>query len=156
MGFTFDLEESDFKGFIPDGEILAARVIGVEVKKQPFQDKETGDDVFKVEFKFVVTDDDSPYDGVIIWGKTGTKFNNHPYCKLYTWSQAVLGMELPVDYRLDTDDLLDQDCRILVKLSEYTDKTGASKERNDVADVLPSRSNMGNFDLAAGDEEEPF
>lgn len=160
MGITFELEDSGFKGFIPDGEICPARVLSVESKKQRFTDKETGEDVYKVEFKFEITD--GPYEGVQLWGKTGTKYNNHPYCKLYIWSQAILGFELPIDFRLDTDDLLDKDCRIVVHLDQYKDKTtGVEKERNEVTDVMPSRSNMENFSAAslgapASQDEEPF
>lgn len=156
MGVEFELEESNFKGYIPDGEILPARVIGVENKKQRFQDKETGEDVYKVEFKFEITDEDSPFDAVKVYGRTGTRFNNHPGCKLFSWAQGILGMELVAGYRLDTDDLLDQDCRVIVKLDEYNDKTtGVAKQRNEVVDVMPSRQKMENF-AAVHDDNEPF
>lgn len=163
---TFELEESDFAGYIPDGTIKEARVVGVKVAKKPFTDDE-GKDVHKVEFKFAVSDPDGIFDGQNLWGETGTKFNTHPDCKLRNWSSAILGTELPVGYTLDTDLLIGHDCRISIELYEYEDKkagvdptTGNKpmKQRNRVVDVFPTAAAMASMSSGApgfGDEE-PF
>lgn len=153
MGIELELEESDFKGYIPDQTILDAKVVSIVKKKQNFVD-EDGNPVFKLEWKFEITEDGN-WLGQNVYGKTGIKFNNHPNNTLFTWSQAVIGVELPVGYGLDTDDLLDVGCRVRMMLEEYDDKkTGAKKQTNKVADVLPSLENQGNF--AVDQDEEPF
>jgi hypothetical protein len=170
---TFELEESDFAGYIDDGEIKSATVASVKVVEKPYVDDETGQKVKKVEFKFVINSDDA-FDTQNLWGETGVRFNTHPDCKLRNWSSAILGTELASGFRLDTDHLVGNKCRIAVELYEYEDKKSAPnpdgsykmKQRNRVSDVLPSREAMAsmasatayaNSTGAAGTpSEEPF
>lgn len=160
---TFELEESDFAGYIPDGSIKLARVVGVKVAEKPFKDDD-GKPVHKVEFKFAIIDPTGDFDGQNIWGETGTKFNTHPDCKLRNWSAAILGTELPVGYTLDTDLLMGHECRIAIELYEYEDKKAApdpdtgekpTKQRNRVIDVFPTADAMASMSGAASGEE-PF
>jgi hypothetical protein len=144
MGLIFELEESDFAGYIADGEIYAARVTNIRDVEKPYKDKD-GNPVKKVEFKFQLVSDD-PHDGTDMWGETSTKFVAHDECKLRNWARSILARDLPIGYRLDTDELLDRACRVIVGLKEYPDKaTGEIKQRNFVRDVMPSREAMANM-----------
>lgn len=145
MGTAFELEESDFAGYIEDDTIMVADVVSVKVVEKNYKDDD-GNNVKKVEFKFAIKDEEGPFDGTNVWGETGTRFNSHPDCKLKNWSQAILANELPVGFRLDTDMLVGHTCKVLVGLKEY-EKDGQTKQRNHVKDVWP---------LAGLSTEEPF
>lgn len=80
----------------------------------------------------------------------GTVVHN---CKLANWSREILAAELPVGYRLDTDMLVSQRCRIVVGLREYQ-KDGETKQTNFVKDVMRSRDAMAG--VGAGAIDEPF
>lgn len=169
MGLEFELEESDFAGFIDHGTTFEATVIGVRLKEANFTDEATGQKVKRVEFKFMISDPDGIFDAQNIWGETPNKFNSHPDCKLRQWAEAILGRELPVGYRLDTDSLVGQDCKIGVSYREYDDKKGVAdpttgelpkKGRNDVAQVFPTDTKAAAMIAAAASnesiDEEPF
>jgi hypothetical protein len=152
---TFELEESDFAGYIDDGEIKSATVASVKVVEKPYVDDETGQKVKKVEFKFVINSDDA-FDTQNLWGETGVRFNTHPDCKLRNWSSAILGTELASGFRLDTDHLVGNKCRIVIGLKEY-EKDGQHKKRNFVSDVMPSAEAMAGMSYASSaGAEEPF
>lgn len=146
MGTAFELEESDFAGYIDDDTVMRATVVSVKVVEKTYKDDD-GNNVKKVEFKFALQDEEGPHDGTNVWGETGTRFNSHPDCKLKNWSQAILGQELPVGFRLDTDMLAANECKVVVGLKEYKDRDGNDKQRNFVKDVWPLQG------LAA---DEPF
>lgn len=148
---TYELEESDFAGYIDDDTIFEANLVGVRQVEKPFTDDD-GNKVNKVEFKFTLIDPDGNFDGTPQWGETPTRFNSHPDCRLRNWASAILGTELPIGYRLDTDVLLGNTCRVVIGLREY-EKDGATKKRNSVKDVIPSREAMARM---ASPDEEPF
>lgn len=160
---TFELEESDFAGYIDDGAIFPATVVTVKVVEKPYKDDD-GNDVKKVEFKFVLHDENETFEGQNLWGETPTRFNSHPDCKLRNWSCAIMGQELEIGYRLDTDLLQGRDCRVQVQLYEYEDKKGPKnpdgtyqmKQRNRVVEVFPSREAMAAMASAGAGTEEPF
>lgn len=136
---SYELEESNYAGPIEKDEVFEAEVTRIKEVKEPYQDKQTGADVYKVEFQFVIQDE-GPHDGSTLYGKTGTKFNTHPDCKLRNWSAAILNSELPTGYVLDTDTLIGQRCRVIIGAREYQDKkTGEDKIYNFVDDVMPAR-----------------
>jgi hypothetical protein len=151
MGIILEVEESGFSGFIEDGEVLNARVVSVELKTKPFNDEKTGEPVKKFEFKFKI--DDPDHDGQMIWGETSTRLNNHPENRLHNWSEALLGQRLPPHYKLNTDDLQDRDCRIIVGKSVKQSAQG-EKTRNFVREVHPTREAAAR--LALDDQNEPF
>lgn len=144
------LEESNYAGPIPEDSILAARVTAVAQKKQPFKEDD-GSDVYKMEFSFVIEDPNSDFDGTRIWGTTPTRFNNHPDCKLFSWTQELLVTELSAGFNLDTENLVGQRCRAVIGLREY-EQDGQTKTRNFVKDVI--RPSEGRVYAAA--DEEPF
>lgn len=139
MGIVFELEESDFAGFIDDGEIYLAQVVNIRLVDKPYTDDD-GNKVKRVEFKFRLIADDA-HDGADMWGDTSTKFVKNPGCRLFTWAEALLGQQLPARYRLDTDILLDRQCRVVVGKKEW-EKDGQARQRNYVRDVMPTREAM--------------
>lgn len=79
MGHVFELEESDFAGYIEDGEVYRATVRNVRIKEGRFVDERTNEKPNRVEFVFKLISDDE-HDGQDLWGDTSTKFNTHPNC----------------------------------------------------------------------------
>src|SRR5215471_15560180 len=108
-----ELEEPNFAGFIDDGTVYPAKVRDVRLTTRNYNDRVTGEpkETKRITFRFeLVADDD--HDGTDLYGETSTKFVSHVDCRIYSWAQAILGMHLPPKYRLDTDDLVDRDCRV--------------------------------------------
>ena len=147
MGLILELEESDFVGYIDDGAVYTAMVVGIKVSDRTWTDPD-GNVVKFLEWKFTLVTDDK-FDGRDVWGRTTTKFTTNPNCKLYVWAEAILGIHLPPRYRLDTDDLLDRQCRVEIAREEY-EKDGTTRETNKVRAVLPAIGSL----IAA--EPEPF
>lgn len=143
---VFELEESDYAGPMEEDSIFNAEVVSVRAVVAPFKDKETGEDVHQVEFKFVI-EDEGAWDGQNIFGYTSTKFNTHPDCKLRNWSQEILATELPAGYRLDTDLLVGNGCRLVIGARER-EKNGETRIVNFVKDVIRPQDAMG--------DEAPF
>lgn len=164
MGDSFTLKQAEEKEEgawtpIPDNSLLQAKVLGVAKTKMPFQDKDTGADVFKVKFSFQVTQD-GDFQNRKVEGQTSIAFVNHPECRLYQWVKALFGTDIPVDFTLDTDDLQELSCMILVEAKEKERRDGKGVwVNNNVIDVRPSE----NIPVAAGTAfggtdygEEPF
>lgn len=157
---SFELEEAEVIAPMEDDEIFSAEVVTVKVVEKPYRedkDDPNSPKVKKVEFKFVLEDPDGEHDGDNIWGETSTRFNSHPDNKLKNWAQEILATEFPVGYRLDTDVLIGQKCRVIIGAREWEKDVPVSAEhptgketrvRNFVKDVMRSRSAMG--------DEEPF
>lgn len=149
MGMIFELEESDFAGYIEDGSIYTAQLVQTTLKEVTFPSDPNPQK--RIGWKFRIESDDA-HDGRDIWGETSVKFSKHPDCRLYSWSEALLGQELPAGYHLDLDTLLDRRCRVIIEKKEYTDKkTGEPKTINKVREVHPSRET-----LASMNNEEDF
>ena len=156
MGISLTLEESDFAGYIDDGDIFPAVLSEVKLVEKPFIDDKTGEKVKKISFKFRIDQPGDPHDGDFKWGETGTRFNTHPECRLKNWAEAVLGRTLERGYQLETDDLLDKECRVVIGRRDY-EKDGETKVYNFVKDVMPSAENMKAFaNRDALDDPEPF
>lgn len=150
-----ELEESNYAGLIPEDTILPARVVSVQQQKKPFTDSD-GNDIWKMNFAFVVEDPNSPHDATRLWGETSMTFSNNPNCRLFAWAQEILGAELTPPLQLDTDDLAGNACRVVVRVKKYT-KDGMEKERNYVGDVMRARASMA-FNASSIDTtgEMPF
>lgn len=154
---VYTLEESTYAGPIPDDTILAAEVTAIAEKKKPFTDKETGAEIWRVEFSFVVTEPESGWKDQRIWGDTATTFSTNTDCKLRNWASELLGVEeLDSGFRLDTDLLVGQPCRIVVGARNYI-KDGTDKTYNFVKDVIRAKAGvMAHQVPRAPVEEEPF
>lgn len=138
---TYKLQESavnesgDWE-LIPEGTVLDAEVIGVTEKLAPFKDRTTGEDVYRLDFSFVITDE--KYTNRRIWGETPTTFSTNPDCVLRAWAQEIFGVnQLAPGYDLNTDDLVRGKCRIAVGHRTYKDKkTDTDKTVQFVSDVI--------------------
>lgn len=143
---------------IPDNSILSAVTVSAAKTKMPFQDKDTGADVFKVKWTFQVTQD-GPFKGRKVEGQTSTAFVNHPECKMYQWAKSLLGSELPEGFVFKTDDVVGIECVLLVNAIEKERRDGTGVwVNNNVVDVRPAQ----NLPVAVGSAfggnsaEEPF
>lgn len=137
---------------IPDGQIFEAELLALDEKPMkykdgtPVLDKKTNEPVVTMNFKFKIVGGE--FDDRFVWGETGTVFYRHPECRFHNWVQELFGTELPLDFRLDTESLQGNRCRIVVGYETYTRKDGTSGWKNFVKDVLRSKAAMS-FD-------EPF
>lgn len=137
---TFELEESEYVGPIPEDMEFEADVLSVKLVEEKYNDEKTGKPVKKVEFVFVLDELDSPYDGKEIKGKTTTRFNDHPDCRLRHWAEAILATELPAKYVLDTDILIGNKCRVRIGAREWETQEGEKRVYNFAKDVLRSQT----------------
>lgn len=158
MGLDLTLEESDARETIPDGKKYRAKVVAIKLKEKPFTDDD-GKKVVKVEWKFKIDSDDDQ-DGREIWGETSTKFVDNANCKLKNWMEAACGRIFPPGWKVNTDDALDEEVMIIVRL-----RTGEKEEsgvttpwaRNDVFDVQPTPESITKMKASISDlDEEPF
>jgi hypothetical protein len=142
-------------GPIPDDTMANATLMGTEIKETTFSGET--EPTTRLQWKFRI--DDDQYLDRYVWGSTGVKVVNHPNCKIYTWAQAVLGIDpLPLDYRFRQEDLWQRPCRILVGSRVGKDKkTNEDKTFNYVEDVLPvGASRPAPTPTPASEDEEPF
>lgn len=132
------LGESEERPVIPDGEVLAVRIIKCEVGTSPFKNDD-GSERQQVSFTFKVTEP-GEFEDLYLFGNTPTTFTTHPDCKLRGWVEEILGGDaLPVDFELDTDDLVNLDCRVRVGVRDRVGQDGKTPvKKNFVRDVLPA------------------
>ncbi len=103
---------------IPENEILEAEILDIEIRESNFwldPDDESLGKQKEVSFKFKITEN-GPYSGSWVWGSTSTLFSTHPNCKLRLWTEEILGVDegLPVDFSLNTEDLVGQNVRVII------------------------------------------
>lgn len=151
MGIIVEVEDTGFTGYIDDGMPYNARVVSVDLKTKPFNDDE-GNPVKKWEFKFKISSDDE-HDGRFLWGETPARVTNHPDNKFRNWAEAVTGERKPALYKINTDDLVDRDCMIVVG-KDVKERNGQEKIRNFVREVHPTKDAA--VRLAAADAQDPF
>lgn len=152
---TFILEEAPEGGdfaVIPAGTKLEALVEAVKVEDSFFwndKDDHSKGKQKKVSFKFKVDDEEnSDYNGRILFGDTNTKFNNHPNCHLYTWVSEIYGVdELPVGFKLDLEDLVG--LNVVVELDTYKKKT--DKEGQETGNKVTGVQRVGGYASALND-----
>lgn len=145
------LGESNYAGLIPADTVLPAIVTSCTHKKTPFINDD-GTEAWQYEFAFQISDPGQPFDGTRLWGKTSDKFVNNPNCRLYSWAQEILGVELEAGFELDTDFLAGNTVRVVVGVREWQDKNDVKQERNYVADVMRAKANA----YAVSDDDAPF
>jgi hypothetical protein len=98
-----------------------AKVVGVELE----EGGKFGDQV-KVQFRIPAGDDHPDKD---IYGWASKKFT--PSCKLYRWTQAILG-PISEDYYFRPGDILEKWCFLMI-----LEETGEKGVFNKIADVMP-------------------
>jgi hypothetical protein len=102
--------------------------------------------------------EDEPYFDKFVWGSTGTKVSNHPNCKIYAWSEALYGMNLPPGYRIHLPDLWRRPCRVLIGARPGTNKKNEEQIYNFVEEVLPPGpvTDNGTRETVDSAADEPF
>lgn len=106
------------KGEYPviDEGVYTAEVLEVVEKSSTFYFNDDGTPKIDVVWKFVISDDQSPFDGQFVWGRTPPWFTTSPECKLRRWSERTLKVtEFPADFFLDYPDLVGREVSIFVK-----------------------------------------
>lgn len=95
------------------------------------------------EFKIV----DGEYAGLRAWGETEDRLTTHPDNKVRQWAETLRDKPFDLGEGLDTDDLLNLPCTIVVD-NTVRDKPDGGKFYNcPVVDVLPA---------GVGSDEPPF
>lgn len=125
---------------IPDGTELDAVVKAIEEVEKQYTDDD-GKNVVKVEWTF-----ETAYEGQDrkAWGETSNKWAPHPGCRMRAWAQEILAADLPEEFVLNTDHLLNLPCRIVVGVRSWEagEKNGRSwnaGSKNYVSDVKRTR-----------------
>ena len=107
-----------------------------------------------------------PFEGenVELKSWSGVKFSRHPKCKLMQWTRAILfgGDEAPLEYDLDTDDLLLKPVQLFISKTTSTvtgdDGNPVEVGRNKVEKLVPAAAGT-TLDAPppkADDDEIPF
>lgn len=153
MGLKMKKEEAEDRPEFENDSRYLARCASIELKKRKSKDGEEYDQLW---WKFKIIDDDELFSGQVIQGRTSTSFVDHPDCKFKNWSESILGEIAAVDEVLDTDDLLDEDCIIVILVDPYVDKDGNDRTWVAVKDVLPTPTKAKLLKAAYDSSEEPF
>ncbi len=124
-------EESSFE-MIPEGEIVAAKVVGIEGKSFDWGDR--------LNWKFEVTEKGT-WEGYKINGSTSLKFTIDPPSKFYEWSVELLGRTFDVGESVETDDLIGLACRIEIEWQE--DKDDEKKHWMRASTLIRARGTSG-------------
>lgn len=96
---------------IPPNTVVDARLAAVD--EHSFDNQ--GEMIHKFRWNFVVSLQNSDWDGKEIRGETSTNFTNHPNCKAMNWAMALTGREFENGEELDTDEMIGLPCKVLIK-----------------------------------------
>lgn len=124
-------EESSFE-MIPEGEIVAAKVVGIEGKSFDWGER--------LNWKFEVTEEGT-WEGYKINGSTSLKFTIDPPSKFYEWSVELLGRTFEIGESVETDDLIGLPCRIEIEWQE--DKDDEKKHWMRAYSIIRARGSSG-------------
>lgn len=113
---------------------LAAVLTEIEERETPFRDDD-GNLQKEVSFTFrPVVDEHSDRK---FFGGTPTFWNNSDKCKLRQWAQSIANRAYAPGEPLNTDDLLNRPCRIVLTVKK---KKATGELYNWVIDVLPTKA----------------
>lgn len=138
---------------IEDDSVFDAEIISIAERERETKD---GEKYKQLNWRFVIVDDEV-YDGKNVWGDTSLAFHDLPECKLRNWAMAILGGDIPIGWKGNTDEFVGTRVRIAVGAREY-EKDGVEKVYNFVREVLPDRVPGAPAKAASEDDygEEPF
>lgn len=157
-------EHKDFQ-LLPPDSILFLRVADIEVRDV---ERRNGGTWQKLEFTFDINgiqqlgdrSDPSRYTEVVgskIWGSAPFKLTDSPENRLKRWVEAILGLEITAGFELDTDYLLNRECRGTTSVYDKRNKnpqTGLPYQGHQVEDLLTKVS--GNSPLSGwGNQSQP-
>lgn len=118
---------------IPEDTVLVATLVNISKREKTNKDNEK---YTRLNWRFRINDPESAWDGQSIYGETSTSFVRHADCKFYAWAQMVMGFEFPSGFDIETDDLVEKECRIVTGRREYTSE-GEPRVYVYVEDVMP-------------------
>lgn len=150
-------EHKDFQ-LLPPDSILYLRVAEAEVRDV---ERRNGGTWQKIEFTFDVNgiqklgdgSDPSRYTEIVgskIWGSAPFRLTDSPENRLKRWIEAILGLEVTAGFELDTDYLLNRECRGTTSVYDKRNKdprTGRPYQGHQIEDLLPKGS--GNSPLGS-------
>ena len=125
-------EESTFE-MIPEGDIVAAKVVDIEKKTFDWGDR--------LNWKFEVNEPGEEWHEYNINGSTSLKFTIDPPSKFYEWSVELLGRTFDVGESVETDDLIGLACRI--EIEYQADKDDPKKLWMRAGTVIRARGASG-------------
>lgn len=133
------VEEEKEKEPIADDAIFPAKVVAVnEIEKEYRNDDGTKDKKPRVKFKFKLDAPGTPWDGWHLSGDVPAFMTTGVESRFRLWAEALLDAELPAGYSIETDDLVNRTCRVVVGYWEREDATtGIKKSGNWVKEILP-------------------
>lgn len=148
-------DDQEVRTPIPDKSIFEAEVVQIKEEDTQWEDKfNPGEKTKQFVFIFKVLDE-GQFNDRWVWGNCSTWFSDSSTCKLRQWIQAILDVDiLPQGFIVDTDDLVGQQARIIVKAAPKKDDS--SKMVNWVQEVRPSRNASPVMTKSVAYEEEPF
>jgi hypothetical protein len=119
---------------IPADTIFPAKVTKVEELERQIN----GEPVKKIRFRVKVSAPGTEWDNYHYSGEVFARLTEHPDNEFRIWVESLLGHELPVGYDLDTDKLVDLNCRVNIGYRTYT-KDGKERFANFIDTILPAR-----------------
>jgi hypothetical protein len=137
--------EDEYK--LPKDTYLPAVLTSVVEKSYPYTRDGKEETFTKWVWEFDITEGE--YAGLRAWGETEPRLTNRESNKVRPWAEALLGVNFEIGQGLDTDDLLQLPCVIVVDHVKEA-KKGSSHEfyyKTPVVDVLP---------VEAYQDEPPF
>lgn len=115
---------------IPEDTRVLVEVLDVQRKKMTWTDKETGADVWRLEFTFKIVEGE--YEKQRIWQEIWEDFTDDPRCRLRHWAQELLRQPLDPEFQLDTDHLIGKHAIAVVGIYEWTKQDGSDGIKNTV------------------------
>lgn len=149
MGLQFEMQDVDDAPEFVDGQEFFAVCREIKgIQRPSFDDKSVMEDA--IQWKFEILDPDGSHDKTWVWGRTSQVFSSSRKCKLRNWAIALLGQDLPSGYKLDTDDLLDQECKVVLQV-----KPPLSADRDPFVNVVQVKP-LAPIESASLGEDAPF
>lgn len=126
---------------IEDGEIFAAKVVDIREVEEDGRGNNAGQKVKRLAFKVKLNAPETPWDGFHYTGKTWPRLDTREDNRLRQWAETLLGHEIPVGYELDTDKLVNIECRVAIGAFEKDDDKNPGKKVtfNFISDFFPAR-----------------
>lgn len=135
------VEEAEFK--LPKDVPLPAILNAVEEKEIPYTDKKTGEQKKFVKWSWEFEIIDGPYQGLRAWADTENRLTTHPDNKVRQIAEALMGAEFEIGQDLDTDDLLQLPCEIIVDNVVHEKKNGEMSYLTPITQVWPAGTSDG-------------
>lgn len=139
------MEEYEEFPVLPQDTIISVRVDEINVRDVPGQRGTWQKAEFKFKILGVPSAEFQKLVGETIYGSVPFRFTESPDNKLRQWVEAIFGMELSAGFELDTDLLLNRECRAII--SNYDKKAKDPRTGNPYkghqVDALLSKGGQG-------------